>query len=107
MERTLYWLPWWMGLLMSDLFYTNEPHAEEIHSLIEIGMLIPVGEDDGSEASDREIIETINKFGIDHARLKAALDSKDPWGHLVHSFEYVTVLGVVESAMKAAEATDE
>ena len=33
-----------------DLFYTNEPHAEEIHHLIEIGMLIPVGEDDGSEA---------------------------------------------------------
>ena len=27
---------------MSDLYRTNEPHAEEIHSLIKIGMLIKV-----------------------------------------------------------------
>ena len=26
---------------MSDVYRTNEPHAEEIHDLIEIGILIP------------------------------------------------------------------
>lgn len=50
--------------------------------------------------SDKTIIETIKGLGIDADRLKDALDSRDNWGALVHSFEYLTVLGVVCDAMQ-------
>lgn len=54
--------------------------------------------------SDQEIIEAIKSYGIDYERLKAALDTKDNWGALVHSFEYLTVLGIVETAMRKEAA---
>lgn len=54
--------------------------------------------------TDTDIIAKIKSQGIDAARLKGALDSKDNWGDLVHSYEYLTVLGVVCDAMLAADA---
>lgn len=54
-----------------------------------------------------DIIERIKAAGIDADRLKAALDSKDNWGALVYSFEYLTVLGVVCDAMQAAARREE
>ncbi len=50
-----------------------------------------------------EIIEAIKAFGVDHKRLKEALDTKDNWGGMVHAFVYLTVLGVVEGAMEQEE----
>lgn len=50
--------------------------------------------------TNADIIEKCEKFGVDYDRLKAALDQNDNWGALVHSFEYLTVLGVVEDAMR-------
>lgn len=47
-----------------------------------------------------DIIERIEELGVDYPRLHSALESKEPWGKLVHSFEYLTVLGVVEDAMR-------
>ena len=50
---------------------------------------------------DDAIIERIKELGVDAKRLKGALDGHDNWGSLVHSFEYLTVLGVVCDAMTA------
>lgn len=50
--------------------------------------------------SDAKFTQRLHELGIDHDRLKACLDTKDNWGALVHSFEYLTVLGVVEQAMR-------
>lgn len=33
--------------------------------------------------------------GVDRARLKAALDSNDNWGKMVHAFEYLTAVSAV------------
>lgn len=52
---------------------------------------------------DLSIIERIEALGIDADRLKGCLDSRDNWGALVHSFEYLTVLGVVCDAMQEAK----
>lgn len=49
---------------------------------------------------DRSIIQRCEALGVDLERLSACLASKDNWGHLVHSFVYLTVLGAVEEAMK-------
>jgi hypothetical protein len=54
--------------------------------------------------TDRTIIERIKSFGVDYPRLHAALDQQDNWGALVNSFVYLTVLGVVEDAMKKDHA---
>lgn len=53
--------------------------------------------------TDSEIIARIEKFGVDYKRLHEALDASDNWGGMVHSFVYLTVLGVVEDAMRQAE----
>ena len=53
--------------------------------------------------TDSQIIARIKAFGVHHKRLKAALDQSDNWGSMVHSFEYLTVLGVVEDAMRQEE----
>jgi len=50
--------------------------------------------------SDQYIIEQIKAYGIDYERLKKCLDQPDDWGGMVHSFEYLTVLSVVEIAMR-------
>lgn len=50
--------------------------------------------------TDSQILDRIEEYGVNYERLHKALDSKEPWGKLVHSFEYLTVLGVVEDAMK-------
>jgi len=47
-----------------DLFYTNEPHAEEIHHLIEIGMLIPVGEDTGMSCGYERFLKCLTVTGL-------------------------------------------
>lgn len=52
-----------------------------------------------------DIIAKCEEHGVDRTRLKAALDTKEPWGKLVHSYEYLTVLGVVEAAMAEREAS--
>jgi hypothetical protein len=57
-------------------------------------------------STDKTIIERIKTLGIDADRLKDALDSRDNWGALVHSFEYLTVLGVVCDAMQAEQKSD-
>lgn len=44
-----------------------------------------------------DLYAKLEEHGITKARLKKALDSKDNWGALVHSFEYLTVLGAVET----------
>jgi hypothetical protein len=49
--------------------------------------------------NDKTIIERIKTLGVDADRLKSALDGHDNWGSLVHSFVYLTVLGVVCDAM--------
>lgn len=50
-----------------------------------------------------DIVARCEELGVDYARLHACLDYKDAWGKLVHSFEYLTVLGVVEQAMAERE----
>ena len=35
------------------------------------------------------------KQGVDRARLKAALDSNDNWGKMVHAFEFLTAVAAV------------
>ena len=52
------------------------------------------------------IVERCNAQGIDYERLSSALDSHDQWGQLVHSFVYLTVLGIVADAMRDAEDAD-
>lgn len=54
-------------------------------------------------SDDNTIIERCKAHGIDRKRLTAALDSNDNWGALVHSFEYLTVLGIVADAMTREE----
>jgi hypothetical protein len=49
--------------------------------------------------TDADIIGKIKSHGIDAARLKGALDARDNWGDMIHSFEFLTVLGVVCDAM--------
>lgn len=56
--------------------------------------------------ADADIIARIRGLGVDAQRLKSALDGHDNWGSLVHSFVYLTVLGVVCDAMVAAEAAE-
>ena len=41
------------------------------------------------------VYDKLKEAGIDKARLQSALDSNENWGHMVHAFEYLTVLGVV------------
>jgi hypothetical protein len=41
------------------------------------------------------VYEKLAEAGINKARLKTALDSNENWGHMVHAFEFLTVLGVV------------
>lgn len=50
--------------------------------------------------ADSTIIGRIEALGVDADRLKSALDGHDRWGSLVHSFVYLTVLGVVCDAMQ-------
>jgi hypothetical protein len=50
--------------------------------------------------TDRAIIDRVKALGVDAKRLKDALDSRDNWGALVHSFEYLTALGVLCDAMQ-------
>ena len=51
------------------------------------------------EVAGNPIIDRIKGFGIDADRLHAAMEYKDNWGSMIHSFEYLTVLGVVEEEM--------
>lgn len=44
-----------------------------------------------------ELIQRLEGYGVTYERLKSALDSKDNWGSMVHSFEYITVLSTVET----------
>jgi hypothetical protein len=60
--------------------------------------------DTPTSMSDQSIIEKIKTFGVDYPRLHNALEQKDNWGALVNSFVYLTVLGVVEDAMKKDHA---
>lgn len=48
--------------------------------------------------ADKDILDQCRKHGVDGERLRKALDSRDNWGALVHSFEYLTVLGIVADA---------
>jgi len=50
--------------------------------------------------SNKSIIAMIEELGIDYDRFHAVMEYKDDWGHLVHSFEYLAVLAVVEEAWK-------
>ena len=50
--------------------------------------------------TDRTIIARIKHLGVDYKKLSNALSQKDNWGALVNSYIYLTVLGVVEDAMK-------
>jgi hypothetical protein len=52
-----------------------------------------------------DIIARCEAYGINYERLKACLDQHDNWGDMVHSFEYLTVLGIVEDAMKERECS--
>lgn len=45
----------------------------------------------------------LKEAGIDLERLTKVLDSKDNWGHLVHAYEVLTILGAVQLEMKAME----
>lgn len=56
----------------------------------------------------KDIIDRCKELGIDYERLRGVLGSgKDNWGYMVHSFEYLTVLGVVLDAMAQREAAEE
>lgn len=54
-----------------------------------------------------DIVKRCQELGVDYPRLKGALDSHDNWGALVHSFVYLTVLGVVCDAMRAEDGQEE
>jgi len=50
-----------------------------------------------------DIIARLAEQGIDLERLDKVLAPKaDQWGHLVHAFEVLAVLGTVHAAMKEA-----
>ncbi len=53
------------------------------------------------EAAGNPIIDRIKGFGIDADRLHNAMETEGQkaWGKMVHAFEFVTVLGVVEEEM--------
>lgn len=53
------------------------------------------------------LFTAIEGFGVSHERLKKALDQHDNWGGMVHSFEYLTVLGVVEGLWRKHKEDDE
>lgn len=51
-----------------------------------------------------DIIAKLAEQGIDEVRLAKVLAPKaDQWGHLVHAFEVLAVLGTVYEAMKESE----
>lgn len=47
-----------------------------------------------------DLFKRIESLGVDFDRLSTALSQRDNWGELVHSFEYLTVLGCVEDAWR-------
>lgn len=51
------------------------------------------------EAAGNPIIDRIEGFGINADRLHKVMEQRDNWGSMVNSFEYLTVLGVVEEEM--------
>lgn len=57
-------------------------------------------------ASDASIIAKCLAHGIDLHRLETCLSSRDNWGNMVHSFEYLTVLEAVRDAMKDASRVE-
>ncbi len=46
------------------------------------------------------VFDKIENHGVTFERLHEALNCHDDWGGMVHAFEYLTVLGVVEGAWK-------
>lgn len=46
------------------------------------------------------IIAKCEAMGIDYERLNACMNQKDNWGDMIHSFEYLTVLGAVCDEMR-------
>ena len=46
------------------------------------------------------------KQGVDRARLKAALDSNDNWGKMVHAFEFLTIEAVESGELTLQELID-
>jgi hypothetical protein len=50
-----------------------------------------------------DVFKTIESFGVSREDLTKALDTKEPWGKMVHSFVYLTVLGCIESEWRKAE----
>ena len=50
--------------------------------------------------ADKAIITKIKHLGVDYGRLRDAMSSRDAWGQMVNSYVYLTVLGVVEDAMR-------
>lgn len=53
------------------------------------------------------LFDECEAFGIDLKRLSAALGSRDNWGGMVHAFEYVTVLSIVEKRWRMYEEAEE
>lgn len=51
------------------------------------------------KAAGNPIIDRIKDFGIDADRLHKVMEQRDNWGSMISSFEYLTVLGVVEEEM--------
>ena len=41
------------------------------------------------------LYEYLEQIGIDEDRLRNAMDSNEPWGNMVHAFEFVTVISTV------------
>jgi hypothetical protein len=64
---------------------------------------MPTDPSTDSTTTDRAIIDRVKALGVDADRLKAALDSRDNWGDMIHAFEYLTALGVLCDAMQAAK----
>lgn len=45
----------------------------------------------------------LREAGIDLERLTRVLESQENWGHLVHAYEVLAVLGAVKNEMEALE----
>ncbi len=51
--------------------------------------------------STKSIFAMIEELGIDYDRFKKVVAYKDNWGSMVHAFEYIAVLAVIEEAWDA------
>jgi len=80
---------------MKGHFYLALTDDPMVDTITDQGSMEEVGEDVMTSMTEPSIFQHLAAYGITRKRLADAMDSNDPWGKMVHAFEYVTTLSVL------------